>query len=52
MNYPPLKPLHISTSLSQLKLNHYARLTTEELMNSLEPGNTGSLKGPFRWDHH
>jgi hypothetical protein len=52
MNYPLLKPLHISTSLSQLKLNHYARLTTEELMNSLEPGNTGSLKGPFRWDHH
>ena len=44
MNYPPLRPLHLSTSLSQLKLNHYARLTTEELMNSLEPGSTGSLK--------
>ena len=44
MNYPPLRPLHVNTSLSQLKLNHYARLTTEELMNSLEPGRTGSLK--------
>ena len=44
MNYPPIRPLHVNTSLSQLKLNHYARLNNEELMNSLEPGRTGSLK--------
>jgi hypothetical protein len=30
--------------LSQAKLNHYARLTTEELIRSLEPGKIGALK--------
>ena len=44
MNYPPLQPLHSSSSLSQIKLNLYARLTTDELKYSLEPGQPGSLK--------
>lgn len=44
MNYPPLQPLHLSSALSQAKLNHYARLTTEELIRSLEPGQVGALK--------
>lgn len=44
MNNPPLQPLHLSSALSQAKLNHYARLTTEELLRSLEPGQVGALK--------
>jgi hypothetical protein len=44
MNNPPLQPLHLNSALSQAKLNHYARLTTEELLRSLEPGQVGSLK--------
>jgi len=44
MNNPPLQPLHLSSALSQAKLNHYARLTTEELIRSLQPGQIGSLK--------
>ena len=41
MQYPPLQPLHLDSVLSQAKLNHYARLTTEVLFRSLEPGQTG-----------
>ena len=44
MNTPPLQPLHLSSSLSQAKLNQYARLSNEELKQSLEPGRQGSLK--------
>jgi len=41
---PPLQPLHLSSALSQAKLNRYAKLTTEELIRSLEPGEIGALK--------
>ena len=44
MNNPPLQPLHLGSVLSQAKLNHYARLTTEELIRSLAPGTVGALK--------
>lgn len=44
MEKPPLQPLHLNSALSQAKLNHYARLTTEELTRSLEPGQIGALK--------
>ena len=44
MNNPPLQSLHLGSALSQVKLNHYARLTTEELLRSLEPGEVGALK--------
>ena len=44
MQNPPLQPLHVSSALSQAKLNRYAKLTTEELMKSLEPGQIGALK--------
>lgn len=37
MNNPPLQPLHLSSALSQVKLNHYAKLTNAELLRSLEP---------------
>ncbi len=44
MQNPPLQPLHLSSALSQAKLNHYAKLTNEELIHSLEPGEIGALK--------
>jgi len=44
MRNPSLQPLHVSSVLSQAKLNQYARLTTETLLQSLEPGQPGSLK--------
>jgi hypothetical protein len=44
MRNPSLQPLHVSSVLSQAKLDQYARLTTETLIQSLEPGQPGSLK--------
>lgn len=44
VNQPPLKPLHSDSSLIQSKLNQYARLATDELIDSLQPGQAGSLK--------
>lgn len=44
MKAPPLQPLHHTSLLNRTKLNLYARLTTSELLNSLSPGEPGSLK--------
>ena len=44
MENPPLQPLHLASALNPAKLNHYARLTTEELIRSLAPGQLGALK--------
>ncbi len=44
MKKPSLQPLHVTSVLSQAKLNQYARLTTDSLLQSLEPGQPGSLK--------
>ena len=52
MQNPPLQPLHLNSVLSQAKLNHYARLTTEELIRSLEPGQIGALKTRPDWDRN
>jgi ParB-like chromosome segregation protein Spo0J len=41
---PPLKPLHPDESLSPAKLAKYDRLTTEELIGSLRPGQSESLR--------
>ena len=41
---PPLRPLHPDSSISQTKLDELAKLSTEELLKSLEPGRPGSLK--------
>lgn len=40
----PLKPLHPDSSLSQVKLETFSKLTNEELQDSLVPGQPGSLK--------
>ncbi len=44
MKFPPLQPLHHTSLLNRTKLNLYARLTSTELMQSLAPGEPGSLK--------
>ncbi len=44
MKPPPLQPLHNINLLNRAKLNQYARLTTTELLQSLAPGEPGSLK--------
>ena len=44
MNYDPLKPLHQDSTLISSKLCQYRLLSNEVLIQSLEPGNEGSLK--------
>lgn len=44
MSQPPLKPLHQETSLSPAKLSKYDRATTQQLIDSLRPGQPGALK--------
>ena len=41
---PPLKPLHADEALSKAKLETFARASTQELIDSLRPGQQGSLK--------
>jgi ParB-like chromosome segregation protein Spo0J len=43
-NPPPLKPLHADSSLIGSKLDKYGKLTDQELIESLKPGQQGSLK--------
>jgi hypothetical protein len=44
MKTPPLQQLHDTSLLNQTKLKQYARLTTAGLIQSLAPGEPGSLK--------
>jgi hypothetical protein len=41
---PKLEPLHSEPSLINLKLQIFCKLATEVLIDSLKPGQTGSLK--------
>jgi len=41
---PTLKPLHSDSSLVNTKLDMFRKLSTEELVDSLKPGQPGSLK--------
>lgn len=41
---PPLKPLHADSSLVPSKLDKLRKLTTEQLTDSLKPGQPGALK--------
>ena len=43
-NQPPLKPLHTDSSLIGSKLDKYGKLSDQELIDSLKPGQQGSLK--------
>jgi hypothetical protein len=42
---PPLKPLHDDGSLSPAKLGGYDKLSTQELIDSLKPGQVRSRCG-------
>lgn len=44
MSEPPLKSLHSDISLSQAKIGQLDKLTDQEIMDSLKPGQPGSLK--------
>ena len=44
MSQPPLKFLHPDSSLSETKLGQFDKLLTQELIDSLKPGQPGSLK--------
>lgn len=43
-NPPALTPLHADTSLIGSKLDKYGKLSDSELIDSLKPGQQGSLK--------
>ena len=44
MNQPPLKSLHAESALIQSKLALFRKLSTQELIDSLKPGQPGALK--------
>ncbi len=44
VNQPPLKSLHPDSSFSAAKLAQYDKLSTKALIDSLKPGQPGSLK--------
>ena len=56
MDRIPLKPLHSDGSLSRPKLTTFRNLATDELIDSLRPGEPGSLKvkpdGTIMDGHH
>lgn len=41
---PPLRPLHSEDSLIRSKLDKYDKLSDQSLIESLKPGQIGSLK--------
>lgn len=56
MNQPPLKSLHSEASLIELKLEYFRRISTESLIESLQPENESALKvksdGTMMDGHH
>ena len=56
MNQPPLKFLHSESSLIELKLEYFRKISSEDLLESLKPENTGALKtkadGTIMNGHH
>jgi ParB-like chromosome segregation protein Spo0J len=44
MASPPLKSLHSDDTLSRAKIAQYDKLSTQEIIDSLQPGQGGSLK--------
>jgi hypothetical protein len=53
---PPLKSLHPESSLSLAKLAQFGKWSTQKLIDSLKPGNSGALKtrpdGTMLEGHH
>ncbi len=44
MSQSPLSPLHPDSSLIESKLDKYRKLSNQDLIDSLKPGQPGSLK--------
>jgi len=44
MQQPPLQALHPEGSLSHAKLLQYSKLSTQDLIDSLQPGQPDALK--------
>ena len=44
MKQPPLQLLHPESSLSHAKLLQYSKLSTQDLIDSLQPGQPSALK--------
>jgi hypothetical protein len=44
MSSPPLRLLHAVSALSAAKLQQYRRMSTSDLVDSLNPGTAGALK--------
>jgi hypothetical protein len=56
MGQPPLRPLHRDETLNRVKLAQLERLQSEELLRSLEPGQSNCLRvrpdGTMLEGHH
>ncbi len=56
MNQPPLKFLHAESSLIELKLKYFRKISTEDLIESLKLEKTAALKtkadGTIMDGHH
>ena len=56
MGQPPLRPLHRDESLNTVKLAQFERLKDEELLRSLEPGQSNCVRvrpdGTILEGHH
>jgi len=56
MRQPPLRPLHRDESLNKVKLAQFERLQSEDLLRSLEPGQSNCLRarpdGTMLEGHH
>jgi hypothetical protein len=44
MGQPPLRPLHRDESLNKVKLAQFERLQNDELLQSLQPGQSNCLR--------
>jgi hypothetical protein len=44
VSQPPLKFLHEESSLNEVKLNQFRKLTTDQILTSLAPNRPSSLK--------
>jgi hypothetical protein len=56
MGQPPLRPLHRDESLNKVKLAQFERVPSEELLHSLEPGQSNCMRarpdGTMLEGHH
>jgi len=56
VSLPPIKPLHDDDSLNRVKLERFGKLDTDDLLESLKPGQPSSLKtkvdGTIMDGHH